>query len=229
MDRTCLASQYLTAKSWNDGKRRGLTTLSCWNSSQGLDRAGVPDNRITRLANCTTREGLASITILILFHWLFPHKIQYKILFENCCDLLSFKCFQKLPIVRNLYTVKSFWTFHCAFYKDILHFQNQNTALKNKINNWTKCRIFTWYPRVWFMSSFPNFRKFPKKLHLWVHYLEEGDSCLRPCRLVILQEVGFILKEEIREFILWITKKNCTSTCRYNSWKFVISKLEIKV
>ena len=30
---------------------------------------------------------------------------------------------------------KSFWTFYCAFYKDILHFWNPNTALKNKINN----------------------------------------------------------------------------------------------
>ena len=39
---------------------------------------------------------------------------------------------------------KSFWTFYCAFYKDILHFLNPNTALKNKIT--VKWWIFTWIP-----------------------------------------------------------------------------------
>ena len=53
-------------------------------------------------------------------------------------------------LVCNLYRIR---TFYCAFYKDILHFLNPNTTPKNKINNWTKWRIFTWYPGVRFMSS----------------------------------------------------------------------------
>ena len=41
-----------------------------------------------------------------------------------------------------------------AFYKDILHFLNPNTPLKNKINNWTKWQIFNWDPGIQFMSSY---------------------------------------------------------------------------
>ena len=37
---------------------------------------------------------------------------------------------------------KSIWTFYCAFYKDILHFLNPNTALTYKINNLPKCRFY---------------------------------------------------------------------------------------
>ena len=56
---------------------------------------------------------------------------------------------------------KSFWTFYCAFYKEILHFLNPNTVPKYKINNLTKWRIFTWYPGVRFMSSYLE-----EKLHV---------------------------------------------------------------
>ena len=70
---------------------------------------------------------------------------------EIRCDLLGFKCFQRLLSMQFIHN-KSFWTFCCAFYKHILHFSNPNTALKNRINNWTKSLIFTWYPRVQFMS-----------------------------------------------------------------------------
>ena len=52
-----------------------------------------------------------------------------------------------------IYIHKSFWTFYWAFYKDILHLLNLDTPQKNKINNWKKWQICTWYPRVWFMSS----------------------------------------------------------------------------
>ena len=79
--------------------------------------------------------------------------VQREHILENCCDILGFKCFQRLlstPFINS----KSFWTFYHAFYKDILHFLNLDTVLKNKINIWTKWQIFTWYPRIWFMSSY---------------------------------------------------------------------------
>ena len=60
---------------------------------------------------------------------------------ENNCELLGFKCFQRLQSMQFIHN-KSFWTFYCAFYKDILHFLNPNTAHKNKINNWTKWQMF---------------------------------------------------------------------------------------
>ena len=48
-----------------------------------------------------------------------------------------------------IYTQKELLnSFYCAFYKDILHFLNPNTTLQNKMNIWTKWRIFTWYPGV---------------------------------------------------------------------------------
>ena len=74
-----------------------------------------------------------------------------------CWKSLWFTCaskdFQRLLSMQFVQN-KSFWTFYCAFYKNILHFLNPNTALKNEMNNWTKWRIFTWYPGVRFMLSF---------------------------------------------------------------------------
>ena len=60
--------------------------------------------------------------------------VQREHIVENRCDVLGFKCFQRLLSMQFIQN-KSFWTFYCAFYKDILHFLNQNTAPKNKINN----------------------------------------------------------------------------------------------
>ena len=80
--------------------------------------------------------------------------VQREHIVENRCDLLGFKCFQRLLSMQFIQN-KSFWKFYCAFYKDILHFLNPNKTQENKINNWTKWQIFTWYLGVWFMSSFP--------------------------------------------------------------------------
>ena len=79
--------------------------------------------------------------------------IQREHIVENPLDLLGY--FQTLLRTQFIHS-KSCRTFYCAFYKDILPFQNPDTALKNKINNWTKWQIFTWYPRVQFMSSSPK-------------------------------------------------------------------------
>ena len=79
--------------------------------------------------------------------------VQREHIVENCCDLLGFKCFQRLLSVQFIHR-KSFWSCYCAFYEDVLHILNSNTALKNKIDNWTKWQTFTWYPGVRFMSSY---------------------------------------------------------------------------
>ena len=71
--------------------------------------------------------------------------VQREHIVENLCNLLGLKCFQRLLSMQFIQN-KSFWTFYCASYKDILHISNPNTAPKNKINNWTKWRIFTLYP-----------------------------------------------------------------------------------
>ena len=76
-----------------------------------------------------------------------------------------YKCFQRLLSTQFIHSM-SFWTFYCAFYKNILHFLNLDTALKNKINNWTKWWIFSWYPRVWFMSSYKGLACQVKKKHI---------------------------------------------------------------
>ena len=44
--------------------------------------------------------------------------------------------------------------------QDISHILIPNTAPKNKINNWTKWRIFTWHPGVRFMSSYLGYKYF---------------------------------------------------------------------
>ena len=58
--------------------------------------------------------------------------IQREHIVENPCDLLGFEYFQRST---QFIHSKSFRTLYCAFYKDILHFLNPDTALKNKINN----------------------------------------------------------------------------------------------
>ena len=78
--------------------------------------------------------------------------VQSEHIVKNPCDLLGFQYFQRLLSTQFIHS-KGFWTFYCAFYKYILHFLNPDTALKNKVDNWTNGKIFTWYPRVWFMSS----------------------------------------------------------------------------
>ena len=62
---------------------------------------------------------------------------------ENRCDLLAFMCFQRL---LNLYAIHT-QNFYHAFYKDILHFLNLDTALQNKINNWKKFADFHLVPQ----------------------------------------------------------------------------------
>ena len=81
--------------------------------------------------------------------------VQREHIVEIRCDVLGFKCFQRLLSMQFIQN-KSFWKFYYAFYKDILHLLNTNTALKNKIKYWTKWRIFTWYPGVRFMSSYQD-------------------------------------------------------------------------
>ena len=61
--------------------------------------------------------------------------VQREHIVENLCDLLGFKYFQRLLSMQFMHS-KSCWIFYCAFYKEILHFLNLDTALKNKINNW---------------------------------------------------------------------------------------------
>ena len=82
--------------------------------------------------------------------------VQREHFVENACDIFAFKYFQRLLSTQFIHS-KSFWIFYCAFYKNILHFLNPDSALKNKINNYTKWQIFTWYPRVRFMSPFVGF------------------------------------------------------------------------
>ena len=45
--------------------------------------------------------------------------VQREHIVENRCDLLGFKCFQRLLSMQFIHR-KSFCTFYCAFYKDIL-------------------------------------------------------------------------------------------------------------
>ena len=91
---------------------------------------------------------LACLTILATFR---PPQVksfriiwcifQREHIFENHCDLLGFKFLQRILSTQYIHS-KSSWTFYCAFYKDIMHFSNPDTALKNKINNWTKWQYF---------------------------------------------------------------------------------------
>ena len=58
--------------------------------------------------------------------------IQREHILENRCDFTWFYMLPKTSY-HAIYTWnKSFWTFYCAFYKDILHFLNPNTVPKNK-------------------------------------------------------------------------------------------------
>ena len=70
---------------------------------------------------------------------------EHRPIVENRRDFLGVFCFQRLLSMQFIQN-KSFWTFYCAFYKDILHFLNPKKAPKNKIN-WTKWRIFFGTPK----------------------------------------------------------------------------------
>ena len=108
--------------------------------------------------------------------------IQREHVVENRCDLPSFKCFQRLLSMQFIQN-KSFWTCYCAFYKDILHFLNQNTAPLNKINNWTKWQIFTWYPVVRCMSLyFPLYSRF---LHILKFFPFSATFWIKPIICII--------------------------------------------
>ena len=70
-----------------------------------------------------------------------------------------FICYFMLAVILCKSNIFSPWTFCLVlwlsnktsfeFYKDILHFLIPDTALKNKINNWTKWQIFTWHPIIY--------------------------------------------------------------------------------
>ena len=123
---------------------------------------------------------------------------------ENHCDLFGFKGFQRLLSMQFIH-IKCSWIFYCAFYKDILHFLNPDTALKNKINNWTKWQIFTWYPRVWFMS-----------LDVGLGMQEERDrmtSNLPNLRLICCVFMDEKKNRGYISFCLWILGIHCWSLC----------------
>ena len=72
--------------------------------------------------------------------------VQREYIVENCCDLLGFKCFQSLLSMQFIQN-RSFWTFYCAFYKDILHFLNPHTAPRNNIKKLNKMMDFYLVPK----------------------------------------------------------------------------------
>ena len=125
--------------------------------------------RGTALCGATLRSPEIKSCRIILC--VIQREYMYLYIVENSCGLLGFKCFQRLNM--QFIHGKSFWKFSCAFYKEILHFLNPNTALRDKRNNWTKWWIFTWYPGVRFMSSFANI--------LWMLVLHallyKGNKC----------------------------------------------------
>ena len=57
-----------------------------------------------------------------------------------------------------IYTQTELLNILLCILQDILYFLNPNTALKNTIID-LKWWMFTWYPRVWFMSSYPVLHK----------------------------------------------------------------------
>ena len=104
---------------------------------------------------------------------------QREYIVEKHCDLLGFKCFQRLlSTVCNLHRIRAFWTCYCAFCKDTLNFLNPNTAPKIKINQWTKWWILTWYPGVQFMSSYAQQHQNSAENNSTVTYMYSSTAVL---------------------------------------------------
>ena len=119
-----------------------------------------------------------------------------------------FKCFERFLSMQFIQN-KSIWTFYCAFYKDIFHFLNPNTALKNKINNWTKQQFYLVPRGTVYVIIFTNvqYLLLPQLLQWWTLMLNITPA-LRTLTLTLI--LGLILTQlQTKHPIITLTLKLC--------------------